>query len=297
MASSAVHAAPPAEGPALITGYGGRVSASAGTAILDLGSRPRVLRFPRDVAAGGELFLTGADVLLDPYGLAVPGDGTIWTLGDKGRALLRFGQEDGRLVEKRRLPSPCQTIAGAGTRVFFALIRIGGREPLLGRADNGGFRPFSDLVSRGAPDRLSAAVRNLFRCGSGVGDETPCWFMAGPPEVFLIGPDGRVRRVAAPDFVEEAPAADSADPAARYSYPIRDVFLLQDSFWVLSNQEGAKIPGQEGAVRGRHAVLVRAGRSRRVVSLEREARAILLAGERTLTLLYANGAIESLKVE
>jgi hypothetical protein len=63
---------------------------------------------------------------------------------------------------------------------------------------------------------------------------------------------------------------------------------------MLTNQEGSIAPGEPGAVRGMHVLLVEApsGRVTRSIRLSREARAILGATAIDLILLFADGIIE-----
>jgi hypothetical protein len=106
-----------------------------------------------------------------------------------------------------------------------------------------------------------------------------------------------VTRISVPSFARAAPRpALRRDPGSGFVYPVRDVFLEPGGLWVLSNQEGMRTPLEEGAVRARHVGVVREGRTRRVVALDREARAILDAGAGRLVLLYADGSIGAVSV-
>ena len=76
-------------------------------------------------------------------------------------------------------------------------------------------------------------------------------------------------------------------------FPVRDVFLVdEDAMWVLTNQEGALTPVESGAVRARH--LFRVGSHAATIPLAREARAILLASRTQVTVLYADGFLETI---
>jgi hypothetical protein len=225
--------------------------------------------------------------------MALPGDGTVWVLGDRGRLVYRFSEATGERIEKRRLPEPSQGVVTLWRHVGFFAVRLRPGEPLLLRATDAGIRPFSPLLSRNASDMTELLIANLIRCGSGTPRALPCWFTAGEPEVLLLDRNGALRRVPVPSFV--TPPASSRprdDPGSKFAYPVRDAFLLENgTLWVLANQEGDRTPLEEGSVRGRHAALVRPGHPPRVVPLPSEGRAILDATEQSLVVLLADGVV------
>jgi len=283
------------EPPRLVGEFGGRAVAGREILVLDV-APPAIRRIDRRTLRARTTPLS-VDGRLDPYGIAVPGDGTLWALSDKGRILVRFSATTGEPLEKRKLLEPGQGVATLWDRIGVIAIRLRAGEPLLLAAEKNGLRPFSSIVSRSAPDVTSHLIGNLLRCGSGTGDALPCWFLAGPPEVALVQRDGGVTRISVPSFARVAPRpAPGRDPGAGFVYPVRDAFLEPGGLWVLSNQEGMRTPLEEGAVRGRHVGFVREGRTRRVVALDREARAILDAGQGRLVLLYADGSIGAVAV-
>lgn len=274
--------------------YGGHWVGGGEIRVLDTAAPPVLRRIRRDTLSSSVRALSGADAPLDPYGLALPGDGTVWVLADRGRFVFRFSETTGERVEKRRLSEPCQTIATLWNRAGFFAVRVGESEPLLLRDTGGGLRPFSPLVSRraeGAPEEQ--LIANLAKCGSGTRDALPCWFVAGEPRIFLLDRRGALRPVVVPSRARRSAAAPESLPGVGFTYPVRDVFLFdRDSLWVLSNQEGDRTPLEDGAIRGRHASLLRSGRVEREVELPREARAILDATASSLVLLFADGNIE-----
>ncbi|HEY3172350.1 MAG TPA: hypothetical protein VGK86_07220 [Thermoanaerobaculia bacterium] len=286
-----------ADGPHRPVGdYGGRSVTATEIRILDV-SIPAILRIDRITLRPSSLPLSGADIPLDPYGFAQPGDGTLWILGGRGRFVSRFSEKTGGLVETRSLSDPGQGIATLWDRVGIVAVRIRPGERLLLRQENGGFLPFSALLSRPAPEITVQLIRNLLRCGSGTANAIPLWYTAGPAEVFLLERNGRTRKVRVPTFATPSESSEpNPEPGAAYTFPVRDAFLEKDRLWILSNQEGDRTPLQSGALRGRHAVLLRAGRPKRVVALDREARALLDADERSVVVLFADGAVSRVRL-
>ncbi len=281
-----------ADGPLRPVGdYGGRSITATEIRILDV-SVPAILRIDRTSLRSSISPLSGADVPLDPYGFAQPGDGTFWVLGGRGRFVFRFSEKTGELVQTRSLSDPGQGIAALWDRVGIVAVRIRPGERLLLRLQDGAFVPFSSLRSRTAPDITARLIRNLLRSGSGTSSEIPLWYTAGPAEVFLLGRTGRTRSISVPTFaMPSQSSAQDSEPGAAFTYPVRDAFLREDGLWILSNQEGDRTPLESGASRARHAVLLRTGRPNRVVPLDREARALLDVDPRSLVVLFADGVV------
>ena len=281
-----------ADGPLRPVGdYGGRSITATEIRILDV-SVPAILRIDRTTLRSSSLPLSGADVPLDPYGFAQPGDGTFWVLGGKGRFAFRFSEKAGELVETRTLSNPGQGIATLWDRVGIVAVRIQPGQRLLLRLENGAFVPFSSFLSRPAPEITARLIRNLLRSGSGTSNEIPVWYTAGPARVFLLERQGRTRSIPVPTFATPSQSsAQDPEPEAVLTYPLRDAFLREDGLWILSNQEGDRTPLESGASRARHAVLLRTGRPNRVVPLDREARALLDADPRGLVVLFADGVV------
>ena len=273
--------------------YGGHWVGGDEIRVLDASAPSVIRRIHRATLATTIQPLNGADVPLDPYGLALPGDGTIWVLADRGRFVFRFSEATGERVEKRRMPEPCQAITTLWNRAGLFAIRLRAEERLLLREVDGRFRPFSSLVSRAADNPTEQLIANLVKCGTGSGSELPCWFVAGEPRVLILDRRGSVRPIAVPSFARQSGTPAETVPGAGFTYPVRDAFLVdRDSIWVLGNQEGDRTPLEDGAIRGRHVSLVRHGRAEKTVSLPREARAILDAASDGLVILFANGEIE-----
>jgi hypothetical protein len=282
-----------AGGPAGPVGdYGGRWVGTKEIRLLDA-SLPALYLIDRATLATTVLSLSGTDAPIDPYGIALPGDGTVWTLADKGRFVFRFSEATGERVEKRRLPEPCQGIATFWSHAGLFAVRLRPNERMLLRAENGALRPFSSLNSRSASSLPEQLIANLLKCGSGTRAAIPCWFVAGDPEVLLVDRMGVIRPVAVPSSARPSPdRVARREPGVAFTYPIRDAFLIDGhAIWTLTNQEGDRTPLEDGARRGRHVTLVRGGRSERTFELPAEGRAILDATERSLVVLFSDGSI------
>jgi len=284
------------EPPRLVGEFGGR--AVSGSYILVLDLAPRAIHLiDRRTLRVRTTPLARDGVRLDPYGIAAHGDGTLSVLADKGRVLSRFSATTGERIETRKLPEPSQGVTGLWNRLGVIAIRLRAGEPLVLEDGAEGFRPFSPIVSRSGANPAAQLIGNLLRCGSGTGDALPCWFLAGPPDVTLVHRDGSATHVAVPSFAPaRARAASRSDPGAGFVYPVRDAFLEPGGLWILSNQEGDRTPLEDGAVRARHLAHVREGRVRRIVSLAREARAILDANPARLVILYSDRSIGTVAV-
>ncbi|MEO8348916.1 MAG: hypothetical protein ABI610_08395 [Acidobacteriota bacterium] len=284
------------EPPWLVGEFGGRAVAGSYILVLDV-SPPAIRRIDRRTLRARTTPLSVGAGTLDPYGIAAHGDGTLSALSDKGRILLRFSAATGERLETKKLLLPSQGVTSLWGWIGVIPIRLRAGEPLLLQDSDVGPRPFSSIVSRSGANPTAHLIANLLRCGSGTGDAVPCWFLAGPPEVALVQRDGRTSRISVPSFAPVAPRSTPLrDPGAGFVYPVRDVFLEPGGLWVLSNQEGDRTPLEEGAVRGRHVALVREGRTRRIVELDREARAILDAGRGRIVMLYADRSIGAVAV-
>ena len=284
------------EPPRLVGEFGGRAVSGSYILVLDL-APPAIRLIDRRTLRVRTTPLSRDGARLDPYGIAAHGDGTLSVLSDKGRVLTRFSATTGDRIETRRLPAPSQGVTGLWQRLGVIAIRLRAGEPLLLEDAPEGFRPFSPIVSRSGANPAAQLIGNLLRCGSGTGDALPCWFLAGPPDVVLVHRDGSASRVAVPSFAPaRARATTNPDPGSGFVYPVRDAFLEPGGLWILSNQEGDRTPLEDGAVRARHIAHVREGRIRRIISLDREARAILDANPGRLVILYSDRSIGTVAV-
>jgi hypothetical protein len=298
----ALLAASPAQGqvePAPVAEFGGKARVGGKVVVLDSGKRaPRLLWIEPSTMAVREQALDLDGVVLTPYGLAVEASGILVAIADKGRRIVRFSRSRPEPIEESELPAPCGGIWSLSGGLVVAPIQTGDRKPLLARLTRNGWQPFGFLSPREATSPETRIAGNLVRCGFETDGALPCWYVARGDEVFFLRPDGRLRRLRAPSLATEPPPTDnSAGPAeivGSWRYPIRDVHRVDGGdFWVLTNQEGAIPPGQAGAVRGRHVLLVNGatGREVRRVALPREGKVILDGTSREIVVLYADGRI------
>ena len=254
---------------------------------------------PQDSGAVTQVRLEASAPLIDPYGLARPGDGSIRVLADKGRSVARFDERSGKLLGVDALPEPCAGIWSVGANVIVAPVRLRGGEPLLALATrNGGFRPFTSLESRRGKNSAETVSLNMFECGFALAGALPCWWLNGEPEVLLIDEKEQVVRVPGASLVGPAgpPSGAARDFDAflqELRFPMRDVFLLsRQASWSLTNQEGSRPLTDPARIRGRHLVLMEGGRVTKSIPLPKSGRAILGGDSRGVLVLYEDGSID-----
>ena len=120
--------------------------------------------------------------------------------------------------------------------------------------------------------------------------------MAGESAVILLRDScaSKTIRVASRTTPGDPSRAMRADPIDRFEYPIRDVFRVDERrIWLLTNQEGSGLSEETAA---RHVLLVTDGNLERTVPLQRKGRLLLAADSHQLTVLYADGGIETIPV-
>jgi hypothetical protein len=99
--------------------------------------------------------------------------------------------------------------------------------------------------------------------------------------------------MAVPSLASRDAASTAKALGSGFVFPVRDVFFVDEhAVWVLTNQEGALTPVESGCVRSRH--LFRVGRRAATIQLAREGRAILMATRTQVTVIYADGSLETL---
>jgi hypothetical protein len=163
----------------------------------------------------------------------------------------------------------------------------------LVRAGLGELHAFSTLTSRSGRTPVDNAIANLFLCGVGGEGRLTCWWCAGEAAVLVLDGSGRERRMAVPSLAREDALSASKGLGSGFVFPVRDAFYVdENASWVLTNQEGALTPVESGAVRARH--LLRVGPDAATIALVKEGRAILQARRAQVTVLYADGTLETL---
>jgi hypothetical protein len=227
---------------------------------------------------------------IEPFGLVVDGEGGVVVLAAGGARLVRYSSTASEPSEEL-LSEPCTGIWSVGGRILLNPIQIRGGEFLLAEWTGRALRRFGTLSARDAVSRERAIITNMVSCGPEAAGEVPCWHIAEGTEVLFHRPDGRIRRVRVPGRAlrsDASPGDGKPNPFDSFTYPVRDVFPISGSlFWMLTNQEGAVVPGKPGAVRSRHALLIdTTGTVRKTVPLPKEARMILAGTDRDVVVLF-----------
>jgi hypothetical protein len=173
----------------------------------------------------------------------------MWTL--TGRNDVIELTASGRFGRQIRLPVPHLGLFATGDRLIFQRASLPPNTPALfaGRPDGGEPSAWSAMTTRPFDDLASgaAAALNLVACGVSQRAEMPCWF-PGEPELSLISPDGKTRRLMLPGLPHPAP--ETLINARVPQRPIRDVFVERDgTIWVISTgappegDRNNKLPG------------------------------------------------------
>lgn len=240
--------------------------------------------------------LEKTSVALDAFGLARSADGLLWMLADRGAALVGFEPTRGRVADVRPLPTNCIAVWSVDGIVFLAALRTSGDQPVLLRMNPGGFESCGALRSRPPKRAFDGPILGVLTCGASRTPITPCWWMAGDPELILLRSSCASKRVPVPSLVTRRSAAQrGSDPLDQFDYPIRDAFLIDETrSWILTNQEGTLSPSSERGTTARHLLLVTEGGVARTVPLARKGKLILGGDSRSVTILYADGTFEKI---
>jgi hypothetical protein len=270
-----------------------------------LGSSAFVLDL--DPAGASILFFEGAElrkvlrlgigkIKIEPYGIALDADRRFHLLGNRGRVEVTIDREKGSVVNVTDLEVACLGIWNAGPEILLAPLRADVGQSVLMRAGLRNLRAFGTLTSRSGRTPVDNAIANLFFCGGGEGARLTCWWGAGEAAVFVLGRSGTDRRMAVPSLATRDALSTWKGPGSGFVFPVRDAFFIdEDALWVLTNQEGSLTPVESGAVRSRH--VLRVGFKSATIPLVKEGRAILLASRNQVTVLYADGALETLSIQ
>jgi hypothetical protein len=283
--------------PAPVKSYAGTVLRPTEIEILDADVRtPRIVVLDRaSLSVTREVPLKPPKRAIEPFGFVRDSGGAIVAIGDRGLRLVRYETESSVPTEEL-LAEQCTGVASLNGRLILTPTRSSGGHSLVAVLERGGLRPLGTLSSRAANTRQLGVIANLFACGAGLISELPCWHAADGREIYVLREDGRVRRVRVPNQAVKASGPSSGnrdDLFARFSYPIRDVFQVTGSlFWVLTNQEGALNPSQDGAVRSRHALLLdESGVVRQEFRLPKEGRALLSGTEKDVSIFFKDATV------
>lgn len=220
----------------------------------------------------------------DPWGLACPSDGGLWTLATPW-TLVRI-RPDASVADRTNLPLPRFALFALGDRLVYAEMPVVVGRPVLatGRATSPfGQRPWTGLPGRLAPTRATQLTRNMVGCGIGNGVQLPCWFADDDRVSIGDGTTETTRSFA----IARGPGVDSA-------LPIRDVALAgRDRVWLLARATHAIGGTQPGS---RLLATHRSGRETRAIDLKPAARFILAATESTCWLLTVDGTLMEVSV-
>jgi hypothetical protein len=279
--------------PVPIHHFGGRAVQSSSAFVLDLDSGSGAILVFQGSELHQVLKLATGKLNIEPYGIALDVDGRFHVLGNRGRVEVTIDRETGSVVNVTDLEVACQGISNVGPDILLAPLRTDVGQSVLVRVGLGRLHPFGTLTSRLGRTPVETAITNLFLCGGGQRARVTCWWGAGEAAVFVLDESGRERQMAVPSLAMEDARSTSKGLGAGFVFPVRDGFFVdENTLWVLTNQEGALTPADAGAVRSRH--LFRVGSHAGTIPLVREGRAILQASRTQVTVLYADGTLETL---
>ncbi|MEO8190871.1 MAG: hypothetical protein ABI682_11070 [Acidobacteriota bacterium] len=140
-------------------------------------------------------------------------------------------------------------------------------------------RPFAPVPSRSEAGPLSGMLTNLFSCGTGTADQTPCWFLE-PAEILILSREKPPRRIAVPALKGMAS-----------HYPIRSLLLTEDVIWFLVNDPPSRPEliagdGKRLAHWDRHSNTVRS------YSLPGPARGLVEGDAKTVLIVFRDGTVK-----
>ncbi len=281
--------------PVPVHHFGGRAVLGSSAFVLDLDPAGTAILFFEGAELRKVLRLGIGKIKIEPYGIALDSDRRFHILGNRGRVEVTVDMETGSVIRVADLEFVCLGIWNAGHEILMAPLRSDAGESVLVRAGLGRLHGFSSLTSRSGQTLVDNAIVNLFFCGGGGASRLSCWWGAGEVEagVFVLDGSGKERRIAVPSLAIRGAASTSKGLGSGFVFPVRDAFFVdEDVLWVLTNQEGALTPVEPGAVRARH--LFRVGSPAATIPLVREGRAIVQARRTQVTVLYADGSLETL---
>jgi hypothetical protein len=183
--------------PRPVSSFGGRTIDRTFLFLLEADPEsPRALRIRRSSREAEVIPLAAAGATPDPYGLARPGDGTLWALAAQGRELLRYDEDTGKLVESRALPGTFPGIWDLAGSVLLAKAPLRAGDALLFREAEGSLLAFGSVSAGIAGEAAGLLLQNLIACGPSEGDELPCWRVTDGSELFLVNAREETRQIA-----------------------------------------------------------------------------------------------------
>jgi hypothetical protein len=279
--------------PVPVHHFGGRAVFGTSVFVLDLVPEGAAILSFEGAELHTVLRLATGKLKIEPFGIARDVDRRFHVLANRGRVEVAVDPGNGSVVGVTDLEVICQGIWNVGPEIVLAPLRADAGQSVLARASMGRLHPFATLTSRSGGTPVDNAIANVFACGASEGARLPCWWAAGDAEIFVIDGSGRERRMPVPSLASREADSRSKALGSGFVYPIRDAFFVnEDTLWVLTNQEGATTPFNPGGVRSRH--LWRSGSRSATIPLAREGRAILLGSLAQVTVLYADGTVETL---
>ena len=126
---------------------------------------------------------------------------------------------------------------------------------------------------------MRGILANLFSCGTGTAEQTPCWFLE-PAEILIISRGNPPRPIPVPAL---------AGIASRY--PVRSVLLTHDVLWLLVNDP----PSRPELLAGDGKHLVRWDRRSRTVqpySLPAPARGLIQGNSQNAVVVFRDGGVK-----
>jgi hypothetical protein len=176
--------------------FGGRALDRICLDVLDADAdSPCVVRTHRASRESREILLSASGALIEPYGLAHTAGGALWVIADRGRELLRFDDETGRLVEARPLAGTFTGLWSLAGSLILARAPVRAGDPLLFRDEDGSLVAFSSLCARPGGEGASLLFDNLLAAGPSAGAELLFWRVADGSELYSVNDRGETSRM------------------------------------------------------------------------------------------------------
>jgi hypothetical protein len=175
----------------IVTRFAGRALGRTWLDVLDANpDSPCVVRTHRASRESRDVPLSASGALIEPYGLAHTPVGAFWALADRGRELLRFDDDTGRLLESRPLAGIFTGLWSLAGSLILARAAARAGDPLLFRDEDGSLVAFSSLCARPAGEGASLLFDNLLAAGPSAGAELLVWRVADGSQLYVINDRG-----------------------------------------------------------------------------------------------------------